>query len=118
MESKEKALKIAHLLDNKKAWDIKILNIGSVSNLADFFVIGSAGSSVQAKALCDEVTDKLSEEDHVLATHTDGYQGANWIVLDFDDVMVHIFIDEIREFYDIERLWNDAPEVPFEATEN
>lgn len=118
MESKERALKIAHLLDSKKGWDIQILNVGAVSNLADYFVICSAGSNVQSRSLCDEVSRKLAEEDNILTTHTDGYQGANWIIMDYDDVMVHIFIDETREFYDIERLWNDAPSVPFEATEN
>lgn len=112
MESKEKALEIAQLLDNKKSWNIRILAVGEVSNLADYFVIGSAGSTVQARAICDEVEEKLTEKG-ITATHIEGYRNANWIVLDYDDVMLHIFTDETREFYDIERLWNDVNTVPF-----
>lgn len=117
MESKEKALAIAGLLDNKKSWKIHILSVGEVSNIADYFVIGSAGSTVQARAICDEVTEKL-EEQGMIATHIEGYRNANWIVMDYDDVMVHIFTDETREFYDIERLWSDVDVVPFSESEN
>lgn len=114
MDSKEKALKIAKILDNKKARDIRILEIGKVSNLGDYFVICSASSNVQAHALSDEVKEKLFEENEVDAGHIEGYAGGTWILMDYSDVLLHIFLDETRAFYDIERLWHDAPELEFE----
>lgn len=114
MDSKEKALKIAKILDNKKARDIRILEIGKVSNLGDYFVICSASSNVQAHALSDEVKEKLFDENEIDASHVEGYAGGSWILMDYNDVLLHIFLDETRAFYDIERLWHDAPEIKFE----
>ncbi len=114
MDSKEKALKIAQILDQKKARDIKILEIGKVSNLGDYFVICSASSNVQAHALSDEVKEKLWEENEIDVGHIEGYASGTWILMDYDDVLLHIFMDETRTFYDIERLWHDAPELAFE----
>lgn len=102
----------AKALDDKKAADIKVLNISELTSLADYFVICSCSSSTQVKACCDEVEEKVTEAGGTLK-HTEGYNGGLWILLDFGDFIVHVMQAETREFYDIERLWQDADTVEF-----
>lgn len=92
---------------NKKAFDIKILNVSDLSPIADYFIICSANSQVQVKAIADEIEDKMNEKGFVL-NHREGYNGARWVLLDYGNVIVHVFHKEEREFYNIERLWADA----------
>ncbi|MCL1823234.1 MAG: ribosome silencing factor [Oscillospiraceae bacterium] len=107
MESKE-LLKIAvNALSSKKAKNMEIIKVGDLTVVADYFLIASGSSSTQVKALADEVEHKLSEKGDA-PKRTEGYKGANWIVLDYIDVVVHIFHQETREFYDLERLWQDG----------
>lgn len=95
---------------NKKAKDIRILDIRDISPIADYFVICSGGSSIQVKAIAEEIEDKM-EEQQLEPLHKEGYESARWILLDYGSVIVHVFHQEDREFYDLERLWADASAV-------
>ena len=110
MEPIEKVKVIADALDDKKGKRIKALEVGKLTSISDYFVIASGGSASQVKALADNVCEKMSEKGFEFA-HMEGYNVATWILIDYSDVVVHIFLDETREFYDIERLWTDADEV-------
>lgn len=107
MEAKNKLDKIVEFLEEKKARDIQIVNIGDISILADYFVICSGTSTTHIRALADELEFKMKEQG-VAAFHQEGYDTARWILLDFGEVIVHIFHDEDRQFYNLERLWADG----------
>ena len=94
-------------LDKHKAQDIRVLDVGEVTSLADRFIIASGTSTTQVKALIDYVETDLAGRG-VHALRTEGYQTALWTLLDFGNVVVHVFLDSSREFYDLERLWQDA----------
>ncbi|MGE4282454.1 MAG: ribosome silencing factor [Clostridia bacterium] len=111
------ALKIVEALDNKKAEDIEALNIRNISFLTDYFVICSGNSTVQVKALADTVEEKLMELGYHPA-HKEGYSSASWILLDYGEVVVHIFYHEARSFYKLERLWSDAPRLDIQSIIN
>ena len=110
MEPREIAIIAAKALDAKKGRDIKVLQIDALTTLADYFVICSGGSNTQINALCDEVEKKLTEagEEHL---HREGYRGGTWVLLDSGCVAVHVFNAEAREFYSLERLWQDGVEL-------
>lgn len=110
MDSLEKAKKTAACLDNKKGRRITVLEVGELTSISDYFVIASGGSAAQVKAMADEVTEKLHGEGYE-PVHIEGYNIATWILIDYSDVVVHIFLEETREFYDIERLWTDAKNI-------
>ncbi len=97
-------------LDSKKAYDIKILKVRDLTILANYFVIASGTSTTQVKALADEVEFKMSQKG-VEPKQVEGRQSSNWIVLDYIDVVFHVFYTETREFYDLERLWQDGEEI-------
>ena len=110
MTPKETALLLAKALDSKKGLDIKVLETGHLTTLADYFVLCSATSTTQIKALadaCEKVMKEAGEPPH----HVEGHRGGTWILLDFSAVVVHVFNEEAREFYDLERLWSDATPV-------
>ncbi|MCR4431442.1 MAG: ribosome silencing factor [Tepidanaerobacteraceae bacterium] len=106
-EPKDCAIIAAKVLEDKKGQDVVILDISGISLLADYFVVATGKSSVHVKALADEVEKKLLEEGFVLRGK-EGYDEAKWILLDFYDVIVHIFYTYEREYYMLERLWADA----------
>lgn len=106
-QPKELAKKILTVLDDRKAEDILLLNVNHLTIIADYFVICSGRSTVQVRALCDEVDEKLSAQG-IEPTRTDGREEARWIVLDYGSVVVHIFGEQEREFYRLERLWTDG----------
>ena len=101
---------IVNALDDKKAQDIKVLHTEDVTVLANYFVICTATSAPHIKTLSDEV-EKRAEAAGDQALHKEGYRNGGWVLLDFGCVIVHLFLGEIREFYSLERLWADAPEV-------
>jgi ribosome-associated protein len=107
----ENILSLAHYVgaaaDEKKAFDIKILNVSELSSIADYFVICSCNSVTQVKAVADEVQGKMKEKGHEI-NHREGYRTARWILLDFGNIVVHVFHKEEREFYNIERFWSEA----------
>ena len=108
MESYELAVKIAKLLDKKKASDIRVLKIRDVSTLGDYFVIASARNKSHVQSLSDEIDFELGHNYGVKPRRVEGYSSANWVLMDYSDVIVHIFYEETREFYSLERLWSDA----------
>lgn len=101
-------------LDSKKARDIKVLETGDITVLADYFVICTATSTTQVKTLSDEVSKVMGEHGEP-ALRTEGYRGGGWVLVDFGAIVVHIFLKDIREFYALERLWRDASEVDITA---
>ena len=96
------------LAREKKAFSIRILDVRKLSSITDYFVICSVDAEVQARSVADHVSGQLREKG-VQTWHTEGYRGTGGILLDFVDVMVHIFLPPIREFYALEKLWGDAP---------
>ncbi len=97
-------------LDAKKAENIKVLKTHDVTVLADFFIICTAGNTTHIKTLADEVEKALSDQgEHPL--RTEGYHGGGWVLADYGCLVLHIFTDETRKFYNLEHLWGDAPEV-------
>ena len=107
MESRQLAALVAEYADNKKAEDIKVLDIRELTTMADYFVICHGNSHPQMKAISEEIEDKLKEKDLYPAAR-EGKDGAYWILMDYADVIVHIFNRDSREFYGIEHLWADA----------
>ncbi len=111
MTPKETAILLAKALDSKKGIDIKVLETGHLTTLADYFVLCSATSTTQIKALADACEKAMKEEANEAPHHVEGHRGGTWILLDFSAVVVHVFNEEAREFYDLERLWSDATPV-------
>ena len=104
------AVVLARALDSKKGQDIKVLKTGDLTTLADYFVLCTATSSTQVKAMsdaCEEAVEAHGERVH----HIEGHRGGTWLLMDFSSVVVHVFTDEARKFYYLERLWSDAQEV-------
>ena len=108
--SKELAEAIYDILDNKKARDLKILHVENKTVIADYFVLCTGNSSTQVKALADEVEYKTSLRGKA-PTNVEGRGNVSWIVADFDNVIVHIFSREAREFYNLDKLYNETTEV-------
>ncbi|MFH1194594.1 MAG: ribosome silencing factor [bacterium] len=108
MNSKELCNKIAEHIFAKKGYDVRLLDLQNLSSIADYFVICSADSDTQVKAIADEIDDMLSAEG-IKCYHKEGYKGLNWILLDYFDVIVHVFKADSREYYKLEKLWGDAP---------
>lgn len=112
--SKEMA-KIAYdALTEKKANDIKIIDISGVSVLADYFIIASGSNRNQVQAMVDSVQEDLYKKAGIEAKQIEGYQTANWILLDYADIIVHVFDEENRVFYDLEKIWRDGKDISFE----
>lgn len=101
-------VKIAyHALEDKKAINPTIINIEKVSVMADYFIIASGSNINQVQAMADNVTEELEKAGYE-CKQTEGYHSGNWILLDFNDVIIHIFNHEDRLFYDLERIWRDG----------
>ena len=110
MNPKELAELVVRTLDGKKARDITLLHTTDVTVLADYFVICTATSTTQIKTLADEVERavKLAGEE---TSHREGYRSGGWVLLDLGCVVVHLFMEDMRKFYSLERLWADAQEI-------
>lgn len=110
MSEVEKKLSIiTKACEDKNGIDIKALNISNLTPIADYFVIVSGNSSTQAQGIANEIEDKMFEAGFNRISK-DGYQSGRWILLDFEDIIVHIFHREEREYYDLERLWTEGIE--------
>jgi ribosome-associated protein len=101
---------------DKKAYDLDVLAVGKLTSIADYFILTSAGNERQTQAIADNVLDKLRDRG-VRPLLVEGTVPGRWVLLDFGDFIVHIFTDEARRFYGLERLWGDAPNVTAEYTE-
>ena len=108
MTSKEKAQLICKILSDKKANNIVYLDVEKKTSLCDYFIIAGGRSKTQVKTLAENLEEKLKKEHDVLPQRVEGVQGGRWAVLDYADVIVHLFGDEERDFYRLERLWEDG----------
>lgn len=106
-KSKEMARLAIQALEDKKAEDIKVIDISEVSVIADYFIIANGTNRSQIQAMSDNVEETLGRAGYPLK-QIEGYQNANWVLLDFNDVIIHIFDKENRLFYDLERIWRDG----------
>ena len=110
LSPREVAMLAVDVLDSKNAKEIKVLKTEDLTVLANYFVICTATSTTHIKTLSDEV-EKVLEANGEVARSKEGYRSGGWVLLDFGCVVVHLFLEEIREFYNLERLWGDAEEV-------
>ncbi|MCS7163487.1 MAG: ribosome silencing factor [Thermodesulfovibrio sp.] len=115
MDAKQKALKTAKFLHDKKAQDIQILELKDLTIITDYFVICSAESTTQVKALTEYLQESMGKEGYT-PYGIEGFSYAHWVLMDYGDVIVHIFLEETRRYYDLERLWLDAPRIKIEET--
>lgn len=111
MDSKKLALLCRELADNKKAEDLLVLDVRKLSSVTDYFVIVSGTSSPHLRAIVNEISDKLRAEHELRPRAIDGNLNGDWVVLDYFDVIVHVMRADVRERYDLEGLWGDAPQV-------
>ena len=109
---KEIAVYAAKVLDDRKGLGIKLLEVTDVTSIADYFLICTGTSNTHVKTLCDSVEEAVTDEMGEALLHREGHRGGTWVLLDFGCLVVHVFTNETREFYDLERLWNDAKEIP------
>jgi ribosome-associated protein len=98
------------LIQSKKGRDIAILDLRGITDVADYFVLCTADSDIQAKAISDALVEGMKIQGH-RPWHTEGYESRKWVLIDFVDVVIHIFQQESRKFYGLERLWGDAPRI-------
>jgi ribosome-associated protein len=113
--SEQLAKTCAELASNKKAEEIIVLDLRDISTFTDFFVICSATSEPHLKAIAGEIETRLKEDHKISATAVDGFPASQWIVLDYMQVVVHVFHRDKREFYSLESLWGDAPRLEWES---
>lgn len=104
---------IYEALDEKKGIDIKVIDISKISTIADYFVIASGSSTNQVQALADNVVEELTKEGYNYR-QIEGYNSANWILIDYNDAIIHIFDTDSRAFYDLERIWRDGELLEFD----
>jgi len=102
---------------DKKAFDLDVLSVAGLTSIADYFLLCSATNERQAQAIADSVVDKLREDDRVKPRLIEGTTPGRWILLDYGDFIFHIFTEDCRRFYGLERLWGDAPNVTAEFSE-
>ncbi len=108
MNSKELALSIAKFLDSKKATDLEVIQIGELTTIGDYFVVATASNTTLVKSLCEDLDEYLGRQG-IEPKRIEGRSSAQWILMDYRDVIVHIFYAETRNFYSIDRVWADAP---------
>ena len=110
MNSEEMAKKIIAAMEEKKAVDIRVLDIADISSIGDYFIIASGNNQNQVQAIIDEVDQRLGREG-VSPRQVEGYPNANWVLMDYGDVIVHVFDAENRLYYDLERIWKDGKNI-------
>ncbi len=117
MNTKDKVTLITKTLSDKQAEKIEVIEIGDLTILTDYFVIASASNTTHVRALADEV-EYIAKQAGVYPNRIEGYQTANWIVLDYGDIIVHLFYRETREFYNLDKLWSDGKKIDVVALLN
>ena len=108
MEPRELSLEIARYLDSKKATDLEVIQIGELTTIGDYFVIATADNTTLVKSLCENLDEYLGKKG-IEPKRIEGRSTAQWILMDYRDVIVHIFFKDTREYYGIDRVWADAP---------
>jgi len=109
-----RALVAAEAAADKMAHDIVVLDVGEIISIIDCFVIASASNARQARTVIDEIQAELREHDGSKPFGVEGLDDASWMLLDYGDIVVHVFLDETRAYYDLDRLWADASRIPFD----
>jgi ribosome-associated protein len=113
-DAQARAVLAAGAASSKKADDILVLEVGDIISITDYFVIASASNPRLVRTIVDEVERVMKEEASLAPRGTEGLDDASWVLLDYGDIVVHVFLDETREYYDLDRLWADAPRVDWE----
>ncbi len=108
----EKLMIAARAASARKALEMVAIDIRKIASFAEYFLICAGNSTRQVQAIADEVMEKMREERDSRPLHTEGYEAATWILLDYGDLIVHIFAEDSRQFYQLERLWRDADRIP------
>lgn len=108
---KQLALEIGNIIDDKKGEDIRVLELIGLTSLADYFVIASGNSDRQVSAISTHIEDELAKKG-IEPKHKEGMREGRWVILDYSDIIVHIFHQEERDYYQLERIWNDAKNLP------
>lgn len=116
-QSKEMARIACSALEEKKAEDIRVIDISKISVLADYFIIANGNNKNQVQTLIDSVQDDLYKAGFE-AKQVEGYGSASWILLDYGDIIIHVFSKEDRLFYDLERIWRDGEDIDIASLEN
>ena len=116
LDPRARARIVADAADRKKGDDIVVLDVGDIMSLAEIFVIVSAPNTRLVRSLADEIDERMREQADARPRAVEGLDTATWILLDYGDVVVHVFLAETREFYGLERLWADAPRVSWVAS--
>lgn len=114
---KDMALTAYQALDEKKGEDIRIIDISAISIMADYFIIASGGSKPQLQAMMDNVQEKMNKKKYTIK-RVEGNRSSSWILLDYGDIVVHVFDQEDRLFYDLERIWSDGKQILPESLED
>ena len=112
MQSKERAQKCADFALDKKAFNVRILDVRKISSLTDFLVLASGSSDRQVKAAAEAINVGLKNEHDIMPIGIEGVNEGRWVLIDYGDVMVHVFHEPVRLFYDLDGLWCDAEEIP------
>ena len=112
MTAQQTVKAICEALLEKKGNDVEVLHVEHLTELTEYFVICSASSTTQVKALADNVEWRLKYDHETLPHHIEGYESAQWMLLDYGSVLVHVFMPEARKFYNLENLWKDGTPVP------
>jgi len=110
LSTEEKTTLISQIVADKKAMDVVVLDMADASSITDYFVICSGGSQRQVQAIADAIDEQLKQAG-ITSLGVEGYREGHWILMDYGDVIVHVFSQETREFYDLERLWANAPKI-------
>jgi ribosome-associated protein len=111
LTSTDRARIAAHAVDDKKGEDILVLDVGDIMGIVDAFVITHASNPRLVRAIVDEVREQMSVLAGVKPRSVEGLDDTTWVLLDYGDLIVHVFLEETREFYGLERLWSDAPRI-------
>ena len=114
MESLEKALLCLKIVKERKAVDPLLFEVGNLTDLSDYFIIAGGNSSRQVQTISQHVTRRMKEEGFK-AIGVEGEQEGHWVLMDYGDVIIHVFYQPVREFYDLEGLWIEAPRVEYEG---
>ena len=110
VEAPDKALLCVRFALEKKAYDLVLMEVGHLTSLADYFLICTGRSDTQVQAITQSIEENLARH-HILPLSIEGHRRGQWVVIDYGDVVIHVFCEPVREFYDLERLWARAPRV-------
>jgi ribosome-associated protein len=116
LDAQARAVIAARAAADKKAEDILVLDVGDIIAITDVFVITSGSNPRQVRTICDEIEAALKREAGVAPRAIEGLDDASWVLLDYADLVVHVFLNETREYYALERLWTDAPQIAWEPS--